>query len=303
MKNMSRSRRQALLKKQRQVEKSRFVVKNDNAIFEGIEYLQSDDVVIFGDVEIETENLSSQDESINEDDHKPKENKIRDLLLAWFSMVLAICSGSAIGPMFKYMEQNKIPPFLSASWRCQCMIIFLLPMALLESRLDTGASIHWWERAPDLSFPLFVYVFAAGMGWVGNLLFWISGLQYTTTVRASLIANCHPLLLVVLMCFTGRKISKLEVLGVLLSVGGLAITTLLTPNGGGEGSQGAIPHRRLLGDLLCLCAAAAEVVVITNRHLIKKYVPLMQVCLCACLWVVCGVKWAHSLFSRYMRRS
>ena len=74
---------------------------------------------------------------------------------AWVCLSLAIMSGAAIGPMFKFMASRNIKPALSASWRCQCMVIFLVPIALFEIRGEQkqGRSpIEWFKKKPGLPY-------------------------------------------------------------------------------------------------------------------------------------------------------
>ena len=155
------------------------------------------------------------------------------------------------------------------------MCIWLAPLAILEN--FTVESVDWFQYKPDLKFPVFVHVIIAGIAWVGNIMSWVEGLQYTSTVRASLFANLHPLMLVVVLSCTGVKVSYLEWLGVLVVIVGIFVSAahgLLSIFGPNQSSHAI---RMLFGDALCSIAAVCEVCVILNRTKIKKYVPLMQV--------------------------
>jgi len=77
---------------------------------------------------------------------------------AWICMLLAIGSGAAIGPMFKYMAKMHINPALSASWRCQCMVLFLLPLAIFEACFSGNPRVEWGSRKSDLPYPIFVHI-------------------------------------------------------------------------------------------------------------------------------------------------
>lgn len=207
-------------------------------------------------------------------------NRLRDFILAWISMCLAILSSSTIGPMFKYMDNNNIKPILAASWRCQCMAIWLLPFTLLESFLSKKEDrVPWFEYRPGLRFPVVIHVLIAGFLWAGNLMTWVVGLQYTSTVRASLFSSLHPLMLVVILYFNGTKASYLEWIGIIVSILGIAISSLsgIQDIIRGKSSDESDNKLALVGDFLCIVAAFNEAVIILNRHKIKKYVPLMQV--------------------------
>jgi drug/metabolite transporter (DMT)-like permease len=87
----------------------------------------------------------------------------------WFAMFLAMMSGASIGPMFKYLENQNISPLMAASWRCQCMLFFLVPLAIIESKYNPT---QWMEIKPGLTYPVIVYILIAGVTWAGNLLSW-----------------------------------------------------------------------------------------------------------------------------------
>ena len=173
--------------------------------------------------------------------------------------------------MFKFMQRNDIPPFLAASWRCQCMCVFLIPIALIEGRYST-TKIDWFVRKEDLMFPVFVHILLAGLFWSANLLFWVEGLLFTTTVRASVFANAHPLILVIVLRLAGHNISYMEYLGIFGVILGLIICSSHDLMATSDNSS------TLFGDFLCLLAAVGEVFVMLNRVKTKTYVPLMQVC-------------------------
>jgi uncharacterized membrane protein len=96
-------------------------------------------------------------------------NPFYSKLIGWFAMFLAMMSGASIGPMFKYLENQNIAPLMAASWRCQCMLIFLIPLAFIETKFH---STQWFETKPGLGYPVIVYILIAGVSWAGNLLSW-----------------------------------------------------------------------------------------------------------------------------------
>ena len=139
--------------------------------------------------------------------------------------------------------------------------------------VDHGQGVQWFHTfSPDLPFPLIVHILYSGLMWSGNLLFWIVALPYTTTFKASIIANTHPILLVLGLLVTGAKVSFGEVVGVLLSFSGILMVSL-------EDREVRVAEKgpEWVGFLLCFVSASCEVLVIFNRRKTKKYVPLMQV--------------------------
>jgi drug/metabolite transporter (DMT)-like permease len=202
-------------------------------------------------------------------------------ILGTGSMIIAILTNALSGPAFKYIENNGIKPSLAAAWRGHCMLFFLIPIAYFEY-LKTNQTIQYFDRKPDLQYQVYVHVLFAGLGWSGTLLFWINGLHFISTVRASLFVNLHPLLMVFYLYFTGVQLSSYDWCGVFLSLTGMVVISGedLYHEYLNQSADDAKPlSSQIFGSLLCLLAACSEFAVIVNRKKIKKYVPLMQVTL------------------------
>lgn len=60
------------------------------------------------------------------------------------SLVVAVASMSAVGPLFLFLQQRGISPILACAWRNQTMVLFLLPPAIIEW-LRVPASQRAWE--------------------------------------------------------------------------------------------------------------------------------------------------------------
>ena len=150
------------------------------------------------------------------------------------------------------------------------MVLFLAPLAWIEHQSTTTKTIGWFEIKPNLTYPLWIHVFIAGLGWAGNLIFWVVGLSFTTTVRASLLSTTYPIMLVGVLSIKGIPISFLEKLGIAVAVIGLMVTTL-SANGASVTVDLLARHspsrqvtsqtgelQYLLGDGLCLMSVSAH---------------------------------------------
>lgn len=221
-------------------------------------------------------------------------SRLQVLLLGWASLMLAILSGAAIGPAFKWMEIHHVSELLAASWRCQAMVLTLIPMAFIETYFYPPWGWLTWKKREGLQFPLYVYIAIAGLAWSVNLSAWVIGLQYTTTVRASIFAGSHPLLLVLYYHFKGDKVTIWEWSGVFVSFFGLLFIALFGDGLFMEIFKGTTSYsrkgvaeptgREVFGDLICLISACAEVVVIVNRHHTRQLVaPLQYTFLTTCI--------------------
>ena len=131
-----------------------------------------------------------------------REYSFRERIVGWVCLFLAIMSGSLIGPMFRYIQDRGITPVLAASWRCQCMSIILIPLALLERTVDPTKRVKWFSSNSELKGPIILYVALAGIGWAGNLLLWwvvmwLLACMYVCMcmyiyIYVSCCLHCHP---------------------------------------------------------------------------------------------------------------
>jgi len=154
-------------------------------------------------------NNNDEDEDSNDNTNiKTNSSSVswKERIAAWISLILAIFSGSLIGPAFKYMAKHNIKPILAAAWRCQCMCIFLIPLAIIERVSNKMNKVEWFSKKSDLNYSILTHVIIAGIAWCVNLLFWVEGLRYTTTVRASIICGTHPLMLIIYLSLKGINI-------------------------------------------------------------------------------------------------
>jgi hypothetical protein len=235
------------------------------------------------DVELVTSQPSSGNKKENaspiqrkSSDDRNDKGGLMQSVLAWTCMALAILAGASIGPVFKYMMAQAITPLLAASWRNQTMVLALLPMAMLEAYRGEENRVAWFSIKPGLPFPIIVHVFISGLAWAANLLFWIIGLQYISTFKASVVASSHPVLLVVAMRLSGHPVSFYEYLGVFVAFGGMFLSEYKGAMHAADGVK--VPFRlQMYGLFLCFLAAVGEVITIFNRMKTRKYVPLLQV--------------------------
>ena len=173
---------------------------------------------------------------------------------------------------------------IAISWRCQSMFIFLLPLSFIEYQYHLGQNqnqgrdsrdkaMSMFHKPNDLPYPIIVHLFFSICAWSGNVLSWIYALQFTTTVRASLLSSLHPIFLVIYLYCTTNSVTLYEWCGVMVSLVGLFII--------GSDGMWDLGEKELVsvlvGDALCLIAAASQVMVIITRRQLTPHLPLMQV--------------------------
>jgi drug/metabolite transporter (DMT)-like permease len=201
-------------------------------------------------------------------------------LLAWVSILLATISGAAIGPTFKDMEELSVPPVLAVSWRCQCMIVFLIPILIYQYYDPKIPKIQWMKVYPGLRYPYIYYIVLDSIAWSLNVISWVIGVKYTTTVRASVFANTHPLMLVTVLYLTGSKVQLLEWVGVSVIMCGICYSFVnqlddfvaaSVPATTNTGQQSTV-----FGDSLCLIAAFADMVLVLIRTKTTPHMTTLQ---------------------------
>lgn len=219
--------------------------------------------------------------------HSSEQHTLFETAVGWLCMVLAVVAGASVGPVFKFMMAEGIRPLLSASWRNQAMVLALLPFAVYEAWSRVENRVDWFAYKPDLPFPVFVHVFISGLSWSSNLLFWICGLQYISTFKASIVSSSHPVLLVIALRLKGHNVSLAEWVGVSVAFSGMFLSEY-KPGHDADSANEAPFHLQLLGYFMCLLSAAGEVITILNRIKTRKYVPLLQYTLATSFIVACS---------------
>jgi drug/metabolite transporter (DMT)-like permease len=151
---------------------------------------------------------------------------------------------------------REIPPLLAASLRAMLAGALLLPL-------------YWWkgrqrdrERWTSREMPMLLLLGAVGVS--GNQLFFLSGLDRTSTGHASVLIGLTPLMVLLISAAMGQELlTARRMLGMTIAIAGIGVLQLSRGGGG---------HATLLGDALILAAGgtfAAFTVIgkkLTTRH-------------------------------------
>ena len=121
---------------------------------------------------------------------------------------------------------------------------------------------------------MFWYWLANAFGWAGALFLWVASLRYTSTVRASLFGSVYPLILVAYVRYTGVRISRGEVIGVLLTTAGMAITLMGGSSSNTTGFSVKEEGKEPLGDAMNIAASALMAMDIVLMAHARSIVPL-----------------------------
>lgn len=158
------------------------------------------------------------------------------------------------------------------------MCVFLLPILWYQYNDKSIPKIQWTATLPGLKYPYIYYIILDSLVWSTNVISWVIGVKYTTTVRASLFANTHPLMLVIVLYLTGHPVHALEWIGVVIITIGimysfsdqLGFTTVATP-----ANQVVVPST-LFGDSLCLISAFTDMLLVLIRTKTTSIMTTMQ---------------------------
>jgi drug/metabolite transporter (DMT)-like permease len=202
---------------------------------------------------------------------------LRDAMISWIAMFFATLSGAAIGPIFKYLNSEGIPPTLAACWRTTAICVFMIPLAVGEVLVSKDNRVDWLSTKVGHHHSVIVYVIIAGLSWAINLISWVVGLKYTSAFKASIFASLHPLILCFYFKYNGIDLSLMEWLGVIVSFVGVFISGLQQLWSPEENSAPYGPLWETFGLGMCFLAAVMQVSVVLNRAIIKPHVPIWQV--------------------------
>lgn len=169
--------------------------------------------------------------------------------------MFAIASG---GPVFKFFP-NDVTPILGCFWRNLATLICITPLffsQIYQSRHDFKNFF---------GFGLWIRVIVSGIGasmWTGTFAF---ALYHTNLTHVYLLNNLQPIFLLVWNKLSGKPVSILALLGVLLSLLGLVFTL------GSKGFDDLLSLESLLGEGIAFSGSIfAAMYIITGTEVRSK---------------------------------
>jgi len=139
-------------------------------------------------------------------------------MIGLFIGMLSIASGGAAYRMYSPELQSK--PLLVSQWRVQTLLFFFIPLALIQLY-----KMPKEQRSIFKDKKLWLLVIAASIGSAMWTATWTIALTFTTLTRAYLLNNCQPLIMVIWNKITGKKVSKIDIVGVIIGIFGLVLTS------------------------------------------------------------------------------
>lgn len=143
----------------------------------------------------------------------------RQHLIATLALLLAGTIGG-LAPLGSKIALRELPPLTLLFVRVSVMLIALLPFTFSSLKLLK----HEWKKALGL-----------GVLWAANVILFILGIQFTTTIASQLLYTAVPLFVLVGAAVLGQeKLSWPKVVGILLGLAG-ALLLVLRPEAGQAG--------------------------------------------------------------------
>lgn len=212
--------------------------------------------------------------------------------IAYLMLVVSNVVFAAVGPTFLIlMDRAKVGPMTAAAWRNQLMFVMVAPCAFIEwYRTPPHVRAKWFVPTVPVRWPRHYvarHTIGSALGWLMNLILFIPALNFTTTVRASLIGNTHPFLLTLLYLILRKPLGKWSVFGMLLCGVGLVLSEMPAIVGQQDESKSGIDL--LTGDLLCLGAAAADAVYFFLCSGARQSVPVYTFTFLTLIICTCGL--------------
>lgn len=138
--------------------------------------------------------------------------------------VFFVCEGY-LPVALRQMTTLDHTPFLKMSWRAQTSVLLLMPIALVEARLQGGAGWSQYTQTATSTLALFGGLFSVGASWVCSFSLLSTSLKMTSLAHATLCAVGMPPIFLTLYSIVVKreKPVPLELVGVVLAVGGIAI--------------------------------------------------------------------------------
>jgi hypothetical protein len=148
--------------------------------------------------------------------------------IGWFMLFGAAIGSSSMGALFDML--SGVEPLLKNMWRTQVLLCILIPLNLYNHR-DTSA-IEWAKN--NITLFSFRHLLQVLLSYMYMTVVFAQSLAYTSVGHLYLFAGCTSLILVLLRLGSGKKVSSLTLVSVLVAIGGAAVCLLW----GGAVSEG-----------------------------------------------------------------
>lgn len=176
----------------------------------------------------------------------------------WGLLATSVVGVSFAGAILQHVDE--IPALMRASWRLQITVIMLLPFALLQYKsMDKTLRLRIVEKRTIL------IIVGSGIALAAHFGSWVTSLDHTTLAHSLLFVTSHPLILIIGIGLWIRKPHKLEIMGALFGLAGVAITLL---------DVSSDSNVTLFGDLLAFVGAVTVIGYIVAGRILREWMPV-----------------------------
>ncbi len=194
---------------------------------------------------------------------------MRSHLLATFALILSGVIGG-FAAYFSKIILRELPPLTILFLRMSIMLVILLP---LTYKYLPHLLKHWKQ------------IFATGIFWIGNLILFIIGIQYTTAIASGIIYAGSPIVVLIEDHLLNQaKVDSRQIIGIFLALFGVVIVVIDSNTSGiGFGSVAGII-------LLLLAKMSYSTYLVISKRYSQHISPLgLTTGAAICGWVISGI--------------
>eukprot|EP00347_Sterkiella_histriomuscorum_P015235 403357799 len=141
---------------------------------------------------------------------------------AYVAFILAGASGAMDGPFSQFLKADN--PFLKMAWKFQGVLLLFTIFQIgfcIYKKQSFWQSIEGWK----IDWVTNINLYLASLGLIGMQSFLSWGAAYTIMSHANLFSSLTAILVVLYKLVTCYKVTKIEILGTVISISGCGITT------------------------------------------------------------------------------
>eukprot|EP01060_Flectonema_neradi_P024861 TRINITY_DN33731_c0_g1_i1.p1 TRINITY_DN33731_c0_g1~~TRINITY_DN33731_c0_g1_i1.p1 ORF type:complete len:600 (+),score=85.82 TRINITY_DN33731_c0_g1_i1:53-1852(+) len=207
--------------------------------------------------------IKSVEVRIREDEsHQPRLYLVLEFarpLVGWLILITGVTCMAAVGPLIKIMSREQVSGFIVGSWNAQGLFMLFGLSSLIQGEIGPREIAYLKS-----SFGFLLLTMAGVISGLGSGA-WTLSFVHTSVPQSYLFNSFHPTLIIAWRMLCNRHVLRQEQFGVLLGLGGAALSVL--DGGGGDNV--------VLGDLLAFISSVSLCFYLLASKKARSHLPLM----------------------------
>ena len=207
--------------------------------------------------------IKSIEVRIREDEaHQPRLYLVLEFarpLIGWLILLTGVTCMAAVGPLIKMMSREQVSGFIVGSWNAQGLFMLFGLSTLAQGELGPREIAYLKSSSGFLLLTMAGVISGLGSG------AWTLSFIHTSVPQSYLFNSFHPTLIIAWRMMCNRHVMRQEQFGVLLGLGGAAMSVL--DGGGGDNVA--------LGDLLAFISSVSLCFYLLASKKARSHLPLM----------------------------